>query len=437
MSSNTLSKPRLVYFSSRGLAEQIRVILAETGTDYDDVGFGNSEGGKEPSMLTQLKSEGKLMFDQVPLWEEPSGIRLVQSSAIVRHLARTKGLYGKNEEEASLCDILHEYWFDVRSQYIVPIVRSDKKEEMKKNFVEVDTPKVLTRLDKILGKNGTGFLVGHQLTFVDLLWWYATENFSDQGLADLSKYEHLNKWKSSIEARPKIAAYRKNPNRYPIQYMFPRYVMHCYPGGYNPGKAMIAASYGGLTIEYPSDFQFGTHNKTPEFLKKNPNGEVPVLDTPDGSIYESNAIAKYVTRKGNDKGLYGSNDYETSVIDQWIEWNRSKLEKSIGQWVYPVLGYMTYNEEKYPKSKSKVASAFKILNQALEGREWIVGKRVTLADIIFFCSLYNAFQMVLEPTFMQPFPNIVAWAKRCIAQPQFSGYFDKFTLATEEKKAKK
>lgn len=37
----------------------------------------------------------------------------------------------------------------------------------------------------------------------------------------------------------------------------------------------------------------GTDNKTPEYLKKNPLGKVPVLDTPQGAIWESNAIARY------------------------------------------------------------------------------------------------------------------------------------------------
>ena len=40
-------------------------------------------------------------------------------------------------------------------------------------------------------------------------------------------------------------------------------------------------------------FTWAVTNKTPEFLKKNPNGEVPLMETPDGPIYESNAIAKY------------------------------------------------------------------------------------------------------------------------------------------------
>ncbi|PRQ20567.1 putative thioredoxin-like protein [Rosa chinensis] len=37
----------------------------------------------------------------------------------------------------------------------------------------------------------------------------------------------------------------------------------------------------------------GVSNKTPQFLKMNPIGKVPVLETPDSPVFESNAIARY------------------------------------------------------------------------------------------------------------------------------------------------
>ncbi|XP_024170797.1 elongation factor 1-gamma isoform X2 [Rosa chinensis] len=54
------------------------------------------------------------------------------------------------------------------------------------------------------------------------------------------------------------------------------------------------------------DFEMGLSNKTPEFLKMNPIGKVPVLETPDGPVFESNAIARYVTHLKADNPLYGS-----------------------------------------------------------------------------------------------------------------------------------
>ena len=57
--------------------------------------------------------------------------------------------------------------------------------------------------------------------------------------------------------------------------------------------------------------------KEKEFLAKNPTGKLPVLETIDGYIYESNAIIRYIYRLNPDCGLYGENYLEATLIDQW------------------------------------------------------------------------------------------------------------------------
>jgi len=309
-----------------------------------------------------------------------------------------------------------------------------KKEELKKNLVEVDWPKALARLDGILKKNGTGFFVGSNVTYADLAIWYFLENGSDQGLIDVSKYENLSKFKSSIEARPNISKYRSNPNRFPVQHIFPRYVLLAYPNNFNSVKTLIAALYGGIKVEYPP-FAMGKDNKTPEFLKKNPTGQVPTMDTPDGPIWESNAIVKYIARKGSDKGLYGSNDYEASQVDQWLEWYRSKVETPLAGWMMPVLGYAEFNKESHAGFKKAFAESLALFNGVLENREWLVGKRITLADITIFSYLSFAFKHVCDPEYLKPFPHVVKWANNCIAQPHVKTVITDFSFADREKAA--
>jgi hypothetical protein len=57
-------------------------------------------------------------------------------------------------------------------------------------------------------------------------------------------------------------------------------------------KALIAAQYNGVQIDVPA-FEFGKTNETPEFLAQFPMGKVPCMATPNGPIYESNAMARY------------------------------------------------------------------------------------------------------------------------------------------------
>eukprot|EP01104_Vermistella_antarctica_P008718 TRINITY_DN2204_c0_g1_i2.p3 TRINITY_DN2204_c0_g1~~TRINITY_DN2204_c0_g1_i2.p3 ORF type:complete len:100 (+),score=16.19 TRINITY_DN2204_c0_g1_i2:199-498(+) len=65
--------------------------------------------------------------------------------------------------------------------------------------------------------------------------------------------------------------------------------LYSYPNNIRADKVLIVARYNAIEVEVPM-FSFGTDNKTEEFLKKNPLGKVPVLDTHEGPIWESNAI---------------------------------------------------------------------------------------------------------------------------------------------------
>jgi len=208
--------------------------------------------------------------------------------------------------------------------------------------------------------------------------------------------------------------------------------IYSYPNGSNSYKSEIAAKFcGNVKIEYPP-FEMGKDNKTPEFLKKNPNGQVPTMDTPDGPLWESNAMAKYVARKGNDPGLYGTTDYETSQIDQWIEFFRSRLERSISNLIYPVFGWAPFNQEAHDQAKIDVVVAFGVLNGVLNGRSYIVGNRPTLAEVILIPALQRSFSIIFDPEFLAPFPNVVQWFKRCVALPEFKSVLGEIKYCEKE-----
>lgn len=81
----------LIYFAARGRAELIRLVLAEAGVDYQEhvVGKGTPPVDGRPTDFAALKATGTLPFDAVPVWEEPSGLRLAQSGAIANTATRT------------------------------------------------------------------------------------------------------------------------------------------------------------------------------------------------------------------------------------------------------------------------------------------------------------------------------------------------------------
>lgn len=96
-------------------------------------------------------------------------------------------------------------------------------------------------------------------------------------------------------------------------------------GNFRSFKILIAAEYNSVDIEVP-EFKAKQDNITAEFQKKSPLGRVPVLETAAGTIFESNAIARYVARIRRDTELYGSTFFESGQVDSWIDFSANDIE---------------------------------------------------------------------------------------------------------------
>lgn len=184
-------------------------------------------------------------------------------------------------------------------------------------------------------------------------------------------------------------------------------------------KALIAAQYTGVKIETP-DFKIGTDNKSKDFLKKNPVGKVPVLETPDGIVWESNAIARFVARQSNEGGIkiYGKSVYEDALIDQWMDFAVNEIELPSAAWLFPILNIVPYHKEATNKAKGDIRKALAILNRHLATRTFLVGQRISLADIVVSMVLYRLYKMVFDPGFRKGFANVNRWYLTIVNQQQ-------------------
>jgi len=205
-------------------------------------------------------------------------------------------------------------------------------------------------------------------------------------------------------------------------------ILHSTPNNPRAAKSLIAASYNGVEITVPAGFEFGKTNKTKEFLQLNPLGKIPTLQTDDGSIWESNAIARYVARLA-DKGLYGRTPLEAGQVDQWLDWVRGDLEIAGAVWLYPIFGIIPNVPEATENAKQDVANALKVLNNHLLTRSYLVGERITLADIVVACTLFPFFTRLFDPNYRKPFPHVVRWFVTLVNQPNFEKHLGKVELA--------
>lgn len=181
---------------------------------------------------------------------------------------------------------------------------------------------------------------------------------------------------------------------------------------------MIAAKHNGIEIDVP-EFNFPTENKTKAYLKKNPMGKVPTLETPEGSIFESNAIARYVARLRPDLGLYGQSFFESGLVDQWMDFCAHEIDVPMGCWLYPVLGISPFNAAATAKAKEDIKKALQVLENHLLLRTYLVGDRITLADITVASSLVYAMKFIFDAGFRKQFPCVVRWFLTLVNQPTF------------------
>uniref|UniRef100_A0A8C2HAL0 Eukaryotic translation elongation factor 1 gamma n=1 Tax=Cyprinus carpio TaxID=7962 RepID=A0A8C2HAL0_CYPCA len=204
--------------------------------------------------------------------------------------------------------------------------------------------------------------------------------------------------------------------------------LYTYPENWRAFKAQIAAQYSGARLKIASAspaFTFGQTNRSPAFLSNFPLGKVPAYQGDDGfCLFESNAIAHYLS---ND-ALRGSTPQASAQVLQWVSFADSEIIPPASAWVFPTLGIMQLNKQATEQAKEEVPRVLAILNQHLNTRTFLVGERVSLADITVVCSLLWLYKQVLEPAFRQPYPNVSRWFLTCVNQPQFKAVLGEVKL---------
>ncbi|XP_011505224.1 PREDICTED: elongation factor 1-gamma [Ceratosolen solmsi marchali] len=202
--------------------------------------------------------------------------------------------------------------------------------------------------------------------------------------------------------------------------------LYTYPENFRAYKALIAAQFSGAEVKVAEDFVFGETNKSEAFLKKFPLGKVPAFETSDGEyITESNAIAYYVA---NDQ-LRGKTDVDRAKILQWFGFADLEIWPTSSAWVFPLLGIMPYDEQTINNAKKDVEKVLTFLNSHLLTRTYLVGERLTLADISVAMTLLYLYRYILEPNLRKPYQNVNRWFQTVINQPESIAVIGAFKLA--------
>lgn len=176
-----------------------------------------------------------------------------------------------------------------------------------------------------------------------------------------------------------------------------------------------------MSLDLPP-FRMGVDNKSEDFFKMSPRGQLPVLETAEGCLYESNAIARYIARVGAGD-LAGATAMENGEIETWIDFASSAVDAPLQSWVYPLLGVVPHDAAREDGARAAVAAAMAFLDAHLEGRTFLAGDAVTLADIVMVCNLHLGFKLVFDAAYRGAYRNVTRYFLTCVRQPAFQKVF--------------
>ncbi|PWA54124.1 glutathione S-transferase F11 [Artemisia annua] len=145
--------------------------------------------------------------------------------------------------------------------------------------------------------------------------------------------------------------------------------------------------------EFDVDFELvnvdldSNEHKQPDFLKKQPFGQIPVVEDGDFRIFESRAIIRYYATKYADRNpeLYGTTLEEKALIDQWLEVEAHHFNEMIytivlQKLVIPKMGGKT-DFALVQNSVKKLEQVFDVYEKQLSKSSYLAGDCFTLADL--------------------------------------------------------
>ena len=126
--------------------------------------------------------------------------------------------------------------------------------------------------------------------------------------------------------------------------------------------------------------------KTPEFLKLNPNGCIPLLVVDGVPIFESTAILIYLAETyGVEKGLYAPPGLKRAEMLTWIVWANAGFFDPLRRWAHNTASYIPaeqHNAKAAEVAKNDLGGVMKILETTLSGgKNFLVDNKFSLADL--------------------------------------------------------
>ena len=159
-------------------------------------------------------------------------------------------------------------------------------------------------------------------------------------------------------------------------------------------------------------------NREPGYLATNPTGLIPTLVEDGFTLWESNAITRYLCEKYGQGSLYPADPRVRAIADTWMDWQQTTCA--------PVMTPVFWGLVRTPEAErdqdaidagiERGHEVWGMLDRRLAGRAFVAGDELTMGDIPIGPQAHRWLNLVEK---RPPMPNLEAWYRRLAERPAF------------------
>lgn len=169
--------------------------------------------------------------------------------------------------------------------------------------------------------------------------------------------------------------------------------------------------------------------RTAEHLAGSPIGKVPAFVGEDGfTLHEAVAIAIYFTSQNEKTTLLGKTKQDYASILKWMSFFNSDILNALAGQYVPLLGRAPYNKQAVDEAAKQSDKAVAVVEKYLSEHTYLVGERLTLADIFAAGIISRGFDYFYDPKWREANPATTRWYETIVNQPIYSDVVGKVQL---------
>ncbi|MEZ0308446.1 MAG: glutathione S-transferase family protein [Ramlibacter sp.] len=191
----------------------------------------------------------------------------------------------------------------------------------------------------------------------------------------------------------------------------------------NVRKVVLAAQWLGIPFERTdAGHEFGIVD-TPDYLAKNPNAMVPLIEDGTFSLWESNVIVRYLCAKHSTGKLYPEALPARFEAERWMDWQQTTLNNA-GRNAFIQLVRVPAERRKdelVAQSRAETDPLLDMLEAHLAKHAFMAGESVTMADFPIACEIHRWYSL---PLARPARPHLDRWYQVILANPASHGVLD-------------